>query len=748
MSTTGKLDLNGTGGAYIRVSDDQQDTKRQYEAIQAFERQHDVRVLPQNVFKDEGWARDTAEQRPDFQRMLKQAEQGRLQWIVVSERDRFGTRDADEFIHYRYLLRKWGCRLYDAGGTDWTSKDIATTVRATVDGVRSEEEQHFISKRTLGGKAVYARRGEWQGGPVRLGFDVVCYPKDGGDKPNAALQELWRVVLEGRDKRLKIYPDGRKERFDGRGNFPKFQDEVEMLRLAPSRDRAKVEAAVEVFRKYANGAVNFPTLARYLNDLGFRNGWGGRFLGRQVEDMLGDPVYLGYYAWNRTHYGKFHRFKEGRAVHELNYEQQVSQNTKTDWVQSHRLFEEVVDRETWDNVQRKLTQRSRRTPAPRTPALYLAGLLVCANCGGRLVAGPSRRKLRRPRPGVPTGHRYEYVCGSYQKAVREGRLAESKCLRNGVWQDEIEVYVNRYLEETGKRLEMLTRGPDGRHLTDRLEGQEADAWTAFRAGLERVTAYLSEHHPEQYAALLEEYEREHQWEDEVREQAEREHAEDGTATTHAAMQAMGEPGRIAWEQGKRGATPATVDTHDFVEACLACYRANFDPDAVAGEVARLNVELMRLTKAWADLPTPRAKQAAKAQLEALEQRLTELEQQRQDAAGAVAEAYRQVCDLQRAVAAARLAIQGGTNERELRERAQALRGVIQRIECTFTASGKTGCGWGQKYSRLVAVNIFPVTGDAARYLAPAESTLPCTRATSPTRSITLLHRLLTVRYAC
>src|SRR5262245_30543894 len=95
------LALTGNGASYIRVSDDQQDTQRQYAAVHAFAKQHAVTIPKQHWFKDEGWARHQADRRPDFQRLLKLAEAGVVQWIVVSERDRFGTTDADEFVHFR-----------------------------------------------------------------------------------------------------------------------------------------------------------------------------------------------------------------------------------------------------------------------------------------------------------------------------------------------------------------------------------------------------------------------------------------------------------------------------------------------------------------------------------------------------------------------------------------------------------------------------------------------------------------------
>jgi DNA invertase Pin-like site-specific DNA recombinase len=100
------LRLDGPGAAYIRISREKQETDRQYKRVHAFEREHGVTIPDAYWFKDEGGARDEADERPEFQRLLGLAEAGLVKWIVVSERDRFGTADADEFGHYRYLLRR------------------------------------------------------------------------------------------------------------------------------------------------------------------------------------------------------------------------------------------------------------------------------------------------------------------------------------------------------------------------------------------------------------------------------------------------------------------------------------------------------------------------------------------------------------------------------------------------------------------------------------------------------------------
>ena len=602
--------------------------------------------------------------------------------------------------------------MSSAAGKEWTGEDIATVITAVVEGAKSKGEQTSKSHRVLGGKIAKARLGEWQGGPVRLGFDVVCYQRE-TDK------ELWRVVIEGRNKRVKVYPDGRAERFDREGNFPKVQPIPEVLRLAPSKDQAKIEAAVSVFKRYATESIGFSVLAHYLNALGWRNGCGGYFHHPHIEEMLSDPIYLGYYTWNKWHFGKFHRYTDGQTVPELNYGEKGSRNDKADWVQSRRLFDPLVDRETWDAVQRKLAGRTKRTNAPRSAAQYLAGLVYCGNCGCRMVTGSLRKTTKNARKDGHTGERYEYFCGTYFKAVREKRRKECKCLRNGVFQDTLEEYLARYLEETGKRLELLMKAPEnGNHLTERLEGQEDDTWQAFADGLTRLCEYLAQHRPDEYSALLEE-------ESARRQQEQREREANGyQPSTPGALACVVQ--KVIAEGGAPGQdnrpTPS-LPPSDFVRQCVATYRSVFDSSGLATEVERLEAEHTALMHRYADLPTPRAKEKAKAELAALEDRIAELESHQQNAADVIEGHYRQMTDLQEAIREARLAMKSDNDAQALRRRAEALRAIVQRIECTFTATGQTGGGWGKKNARLVKVTIYPVVGDPAEFSYSSKGTI-------------------------
>jgi DNA invertase Pin-like site-specific DNA recombinase len=708
------------GAAYIRCSDDQQDTARQYEAIHSFEKLHGVTIPRQNYYVDQGWARDTADRRPEFQRLIAAAEQGRIKWIVVSERDRFGTADADELIHYRYLLRQWGCKLFDAAGTDWTAKNIATVITAVVEGDKSEQEQHSISRRVLGGKAESARAGEWQGGPVRLGFDIACLRRSTGE-------ELWRVVLDGKDRRCKVFPDrdGRPaERFDGQRNFPQHQDTVEKLQLVPSRDNAKLAAAVGIFTRYATEAISFSALAQWLNGLGIRTCYGLPFQARTVQDTLADPIYLGYFTWNRTSQAKFHRYKDGRAELEPNPRRRFSRNEEAHWVQSHRLFDPLVSLETWNAVRKKLSTRAIRSKAPHSHRHYLMGLLVCGNCGVEMISAQSGRH--------PDPNRCEYQCGSYQRAVRYRDMKLSTCLRNGVWQVEIEEYISRWLDETGTRLELLLgETAVGGDLTGKLSEQEADHWKRFRDGLARLTAYLASHHPQQYAAVVEQFNQQHA--------ADMAAARSATQTAKRGdlLRKYGDRLQRAFQRAKENAANAngTVDpavyANDFVEAVVGCYRSNYDPSRARAEMETLEREHDSLMRQWADLPTPRAKEKARARFTEMEARMEELRGQTAEGADAVAAQWREMSVLQSAIADAKLAMRSGAGERAARRRAEALRRVIQRIECRFVAvpvetdsKGRRGGGRGKRGYLLVGVTIFPLVG-AAVEMGPSPTSEEC-----------------------
>lgn len=633
--------LVGNGASYIRVSTDQQDTQRQYAGIRGFEKRFGVSIAEQFWFKDEGWSRDTADRRPDFQHLIKAAEAGVIQWIVVDKLDRFGAKSTKQLFKYLGILEDVGCKLYDVSGKEWTGEDDATEIAAWVAGKTSVREQREKSHRGLSGKIEKVRQGEWQGGPPRLGFDVACYDRSTG-------KEKWRVVFDGFQRRLKVYPDGQCERFDGKGNFPATQP-TEVLRIAPSRDRSKIEAARSVFKRFAAEAISLTALATHLNRLGFRNWHDGEFQSGQIKQMLSDPVYLGFYSYNKRPHGKFKRYRDGRIEDETNYEERMSENKPDDYVLSEqRLFPPLIDRKTWEAVQKKLRSNPKKNKPARSAAVYLAGMLYCGNCGAVMYSHS---------PGKP-----KYFCSSYFKHVQYKRDGEPPCLRNLVYQDQLEEWIEQWLDESGRKLDLVTDALNPDALTGPMQSRSNQHWQALGEALGQINGYLAQRHPNVAESLLYEID-----------------------------------GRTTFD----------------IEEAIDAYRRLFSPKETAEELARLEAEHDALTAKALNVQTERAVAKVNAQLAALEARMKEKEKQRDNLADIAEHHFREWKDYRQAIRKAKAAM-GNRGERGLRQRAEALNAVIHRIECHFTATGNVGRGKG-KNAGLVKLVIHPVTGETAEF---------------------------------
>jgi hypothetical protein len=165
--------------------------------------------------------------------------------------------------------------------------------------------------------------------------------------------------------------------------------------------------------------------------------------------------------------------------------------------------------------------------------------------------------------------------------------------------------------------------------------------------------------------------------------------------------------------------PSALPSSPYIRDCLNTYRAKFDPAALTAEIERLEVEHTKLYQRYADLPTPRAKEKAKGELAALEAHISELERQRHDVAGQVEQLYRQTEEIYAAVVRARADLRAEARERALRERAQATRDAIRRIECEFVLTGKglaTRGGSRQLRSKPVALTFHLHDGSGKMYL--------------------------------
>lgn len=165
--------------------------------------------------------------------------------------------------------------------------------------------------------------------------------------------------------------------------------------------------------------------------------------------------------------------------------------------------------------------------------------------------------------------------------------------------------------------------------------------------------------------------------------------------------------------------------HVYQAALIREYRKAFSPEGVHTKLTALQAEHDNLVEQWGDLPTPRAKETAKAKLVALDAQIKALEQQGENLAEEAERCLNEWHDLLEAVGKARKAMK---DARQLR-RAEALRSVIHRIDCQFTATGEKARG-GKRHSRLAKVVIHPISGESVEFSTFLNGTVQCSSAHS------------------
>ncbi|OYW13535.1 MAG: hypothetical protein B7Z55_16710, partial [Planctomycetales bacterium 12-60-4] len=220
-------------------------------------------------------------------------------------------------ISFMHRLREAGCLFLTVDGKCWTDDSMVSFLEGGLGAETSEKEQKDKSWRVIQALILKARRGEWSGGHIAYGMDVGCYAPDGHEK--------WRVIVEGREQigskpgkngklrrinsthRIKVFPNGETERFDGNRNFP-ASDEYDTLRQTPSKDETKMAVIREAFSKFATEEISPTQIATFLNTMCISHHYAERWEHYHVREMLKNPIYVGFQRWNSNGQGRFFEF--------------------------------------------------------------------------------------------------------------------------------------------------------------------------------------------------------------------------------------------------------------------------------------------------------------------------------------------------------------------------------------------------------------------------------------------------------
>lgn len=451
--------------AYIRVSSDKQDVARQRESITDWATRNGHAIVHWFEDSDGKNPRDQAAKRPSFQRLLKAVESGLVTMIIVDSQDRFGTKDAYQLGKFLTLLRENDCELWSVNQGNLTANDDATILTNTIGALTSTREQKEKATRSVGGLVKTAKAGLYPGGVAPYGLDVVCFA-DGREK--------WRVRWNSQTERVRIYPDGKTEQFNGRGNMP-ASDPTDELRFRPGDDK-RLAVVRQIFGWYATEDVSPGTIATRLNRSGVINAYGNAWNKAGVRSLLANPVYIGLPAWNKRGKPRFKEWSGGQLCDVT--DKKTRRRKPSDFVQPEtQEFEPIISGDVWDKVQDKLGKSSQGTKRPaQVASLYLKPFLICGGCGKPMRAC-------KPQPRMDYG---TYICGTYGTFGKENPTG---CRCHRVKHSVLEAIVDKYVEETEPELAKL--GDRQENKLARFVGEEFNlAYSSMMLLWSRMTEHV------------------------------------------------------------------------------------------------------------------------------------------------------------------------------------------------------------------------------------------------------------------
>ncbi len=334
---------------YLRVSTERQAGEQvtsladQQKAIAALATKLGAAIV--ETFRDEGVSGATTEKRPGFTALLAHCmshPQPRVApgFVLALNDSRLGRwEDPEEAAAVRVQLRKAGWLVRLCESDDVEDPTFRSIIRALGSAQASEYRKAIIRN---------AQRGRQ--GAAALGF--------------------WATREPIGFRRAVVHPAGRERVLEtGQRKAP---DEKVTLVLGPA---VEVAALREAFASFADGRRSLAGVAAYLTQQIPYRRW-GRSTTRQV---MANEIYAGTMV-------------TGRRRGELNRQGKWRTDPAT-WQRSPDAFPALVDRETFDQAQRRLASYH-VTPRAGWTDYRVSGLVMCATCGQPLVGGGANGHYR------------------------------------------------------------------------------------------------------------------------------------------------------------------------------------------------------------------------------------------------------------------------------------------------------------------------------------------------------------------
>ena len=316
------------GAAYLRVSTDMQtefSPEAQLEDIIKYCIRENIMLPKENIFLEPGISGKRADKRPQFQLMVAKAQEKEhpIDIILIHKFDRFARSREDSVVYKSMLRKKYKIEIVAVKEELPEDKKLAMMMESQLE-TWGEYYSMNLSDEVYKGLRKKAGRGE-HGSRPPLGYDKVVVD----------------VIREnGKEKIIR----------EMRIN----EEEAKIVKL--------------IFEKFADGESQME-ITRYLNSMGFKTKYNGKFSDRSVSWILHNPVYIGYMRWT-----------EGCMNRDWNNPNTICKKSN---------FPVLIPQELWDKVKKRLDEQNtmygKKTKQQVKHEHWLRGLLRCDSCGELIV---------------------------------------------------------------------------------------------------------------------------------------------------------------------------------------------------------------------------------------------------------------------------------------------------------------------------------------------------------------------------
>jgi DNA invertase Pin-like site-specific DNA recombinase len=157
------------GVIYARYSSERQNEQSivgQVDVCKKWASNNDIEII--DIYHDEALTGKT-DKRPDFQRMVKDAKNGKFDYVIVYKLDRF-SRSRYDSATYKAKLKKYGVKVVSAM-ENITAAPEGIILESLLEGM-AEYYSANLAQNVLRGMSQKAEQGKYMGGTIPLGYKI------------------------------------------------------------------------------------------------------------------------------------------------------------------------------------------------------------------------------------------------------------------------------------------------------------------------------------------------------------------------------------------------------------------------------------------------------------------------------------------------------------------------------------------------------------------------------------------------